>query len=63
MIPIYNHNKAPLNEVTRWDILRRSQRESPVRFDKKKFYRAINSFEILVIKLINILTKNEKSGI
>ena len=40
MIPIYNHNKAPLNEVTRWDILRRSQRESPVRFDKKKFYRA-----------------------
>lgn len=40
MIPIYNHNKAPLNEVTRWDILRRSQRESPVRFDKKKFYKA-----------------------
>lgn len=32
--------KAPLNEVTRWDILRRSQRESPTRFDKKKFYRA-----------------------
>ena len=35
-----NQYKTPLNEVTRWDILRRSQRESPVRFDKKKFYKA-----------------------
>ena len=33
-------NKTPLNEVTRWDILRRSQRESPARFQKRKFYRA-----------------------
>ena len=32
--------RTPLNEVTRWDILRRSQRESPPRFDKKKFYKA-----------------------
>lgn len=35
-----NHYKAPLNEVTRWEIIRRSQKESPPRFDKKKFYRA-----------------------
>jgi hypothetical protein len=34
------HNKTPLNEITRWDIIRRSQRESPERFLKKKFYRA-----------------------
>lgn len=34
------YDKAPLNEVTRWDILRRSQRESPERYLKKKFYRA-----------------------
>ena len=33
-------DKTPLNEVTRWEILRRSQRESPLRFEKKKFYRA-----------------------
>lgn len=42
----YNKYKAPLNykvtlnEVTRWEILRRSQRESPVRFQKKANYRA-----------------------
>lgn len=34
------YDKAPLNEVTRWDILRRSQSESPERYLKKKFYRA-----------------------
>lgn len=30
----------PLNEVTRWEIIRRSQREAPVRFQKKNNYRA-----------------------
>ena len=35
-----NLYRTPLNEVTRWDIIRRSQRESPPRFDKKKFYKA-----------------------
>jgi hypothetical protein len=35
-----NHDKTPLNEITRWEIIRRSQRESPERFMKKKFYRA-----------------------
>lgn len=34
------HNKTPLNEITRWEIIRRSQKESPERFLKKKFYRA-----------------------
>lgn len=33
-------HKAYLNEVTRMQIIRRSQRESPARFDKKKFYKA-----------------------
>ncbi len=32
--------KTPLNEVTRWEILRRSQRESPERYKKKQFYKA-----------------------
>ena len=38
--------KTPLNEVTRWEILRRSQREAsgtpqnPGRWQKKSFYRA-----------------------
>lgn len=32
--------KTPLNEITRWDILRRSQREAPKRYAKKQFYRA-----------------------
>lgn len=32
--------KTPLNEITRWDILRRSQQQSPERFTKKQFYRA-----------------------
>lgn len=40
MIDKFNEYKAPLNEVTRWDILRRSQREAPKRFDKKKYYKA-----------------------
>lgn len=34
------HNKTPLNEITRWEIIRRSQIESPERFLKKKFYKA-----------------------
>lgn len=34
------HYKTPLNEITRWEIIRRSQRESPERFLKKKFYHA-----------------------
>lgn len=34
------NNKLPLIEVTRWDIIRRSQRESPERFQKQKFYKA-----------------------
>ena len=34
------HYKTPLNEITRWDIIKRSQRESPERFLKKKFYKA-----------------------
>lgn len=32
--------RMPLNEVTRWEIIRRSQREAPVRFQKKANYRA-----------------------
>lgn len=40
IIKFNNEDKAPLNEVTRWDILRRSQREAPKRFDKKKYYKA-----------------------
>ena len=36
-----NHrHKTPLSEVTRWEILRRSQRESPPRFQKKANYKA-----------------------
>lgn len=35
-----NNYKTPLNEVTRWEIIRRSQRESPERFQKKQFYKA-----------------------
>lgn len=38
-IPKYQyHSKTSLMEVTRWDILRRSQRESPDRFRKKDNY-------------------------
>ena len=33
-------HRTPLNEITRWEIIRRSQRESPERFAKKQFYRA-----------------------
>jgi hypothetical protein len=36
----YDDNRIPLSEVTRWEILRRSQREAPVRFQKKANYRA-----------------------
>lgn len=35
-----NQDKTPLNEITRWEIIRRSQREAPERFAKKQFYRA-----------------------
>mgnify|MGYP003431266588 CR=1 FL=1 len=38
----YGTHKDLLNEVTRWDVLNRSRRESPPRFDKKKFYRALD---------------------
>lgn len=35
-----NYYKTPLNEITRWEIIRRSQRESPERFKKgAKLYR------------------------
>jgi hypothetical protein len=34
------YDKPPLNEITRWEIIRRSQKESPERFKKKQFYRA-----------------------
>lgn len=34
------YNKTPLEEITRWEIIRRSQKESKKRFEKKKFYRA-----------------------
>lgn len=35
-----NYYKTPLNEITRWEIIRRSQRESPERFKKgTKLYR------------------------
>ena len=36
----YGKYRMPLNEVTRWEIIRRSQREAPVRFQKKANYRA-----------------------
>lgn len=32
--------KLPLNEITRWEIINRSKRESPERFQKQKFYKA-----------------------
>lgn len=35
-----NQDKTPLSEITRWEIIRRSQREAPERFAKKQFYRA-----------------------
>lgn len=31
---------TPLNEVTRWEIIRKSQRESPMRFKKMRLYKA-----------------------
>ena len=34
------YDKMPLTEVTRWEIIRRSQREAPVRFQKKANYKA-----------------------
>ena len=35
-----NYYKTPLNEITRWEIIRRSQRESPERFKKgTKLYK------------------------
>ncbi len=36
----YGKYRMPLNEVTRWEIIRRSQREAPIRFQKKANYRA-----------------------
>ena len=32
--------KTPLNEITRWEIIKKSQQQSPERFNKKQFYRA-----------------------
>ena len=37
---LLHHSKLPLNEITRWEIIRRSQRESPERFEKKLNYKA-----------------------
>lgn len=31
--------KLPLNEITRWEIINRSKRESPERFSKSRFYK------------------------
>ena len=40
----------PLNEVTRWEIIRRSQREAPVRFQKKNNYRAKDFNNVDIVK-------------
>ena len=40
-----------LDEITRWEILRRSQKESPKRFDKKKFYKAKDFNNVDFVKL------------
>ena len=45
------YDKAPLNEVTRWEVLRRSQSESPERYLKKKFYRAKDFNNVIFEKL------------
>lgn len=37
---MYSLQKLPLNEITRWEIINRSKRESPERFQKQKFYKA-----------------------
>jgi hypothetical protein len=44
-------HKAYLNEVTRMQIIRRSQRESPARFDKKKFYITELSYGIVEVDI------------
>lgn len=36
----FNMRRIQLNEVTRWDIIRRSQQESPERYRKLKNYKA-----------------------
>ena len=30
--------KTPLNEITRWEIIKKSQQQSPERFNKKQFF-------------------------
>lgn len=40
-------NKTPLTEITRMDILLRSKKESPSRFDKKRFYYRVKDFDTL----------------
>lgn len=42
-----SNNKTPLTEITRMDILLRSKKESPTRFDKKRFYYRVKDFDAL----------------
>ena len=51
-----NLNKTPLNEVTRWEIIRRSQRESPIRFNNRRFY-SVRDFKNVDFK--SLFTDNE----
>lgn len=48
-----NEHRTPLNEITRWEIIRRSQRESPLRFTKGKgnIYKAKNANNVNFAKL------------
>lgn len=55
--------KFPLNEITRWDIIRRSQRESPERFIKSRNYKAKDFDGVDFEELFNTDTFTWKSRV
>ena len=47
------NNKTPLNEITRYDILTRSKKESKKRYDKKQFYKSSRFGTVDFEELVN----------
>lgn len=61
---LLHHSKLPLNEITRWEIIRRSQRESPERFEKNKNYKAkdFNSVDFMELFESDTFTWKSRVG-
>ena len=60
---LLHHSKLPLNEITRWEIIRRSQRESPERFEKNKNYKAKDFDGVDFMELFELDTFTWKSRV